>query len=134
MTHTIGSTRALEFEQQDRLVGPEMMNSIITNFVSTLGRLQSSQALCDSLAEQIAELTGFDRVMLYNFNEEQHGTVLSEVNNGHLPSYRGLRFPASDIPKQARELYVLNTTRIIPDATYTPSMLASSTSGAGVAT
>ncbi len=127
MAHCIGSTQALEFEQQDRLVGAEMMNSIITNFVAALGRLQNTQDLCDALTEQIAELTGFDRVMVYSFDDEGHGTVLSEVNNGRLPSYLGLRFPGSDIPQQARELYVLNTTRIIPDASYTPSPLRGST-------
>ena len=131
LTHPIGSSHALEFEQLDRLVGAEMMNSVITNFVATLERLQSEQDLCDALAEQIAELTGFDRVMLYSFNDEDHGTVLSEVNNGVLPTYLGLRFPGSDIPKQARELYILNTTRIIPDATYMPSPLAGSATREG---
>jgi light-regulated signal transduction histidine kinase (bacteriophytochrome) len=127
MAHSIGSTFALEFEQQDRLVGAETMNAVITNFVAALGRLQNSQDLCDALAEQMAELTGFDRVMLYSFDDEGHGTVLSEVNNGRLPSYLGLRFPGSDIPKQARELYILNTTRIIPNANYEPSALRGST-------
>ena len=127
MAHSIGSTFALEFEQQDRLVGAEMMNAIITNFVAALGRFQNSQDLCDALTEQIADLTGFDRVLLYNFDNEGHGTVLSEVNNGRLPSYLDLRFPGSDIPRQARELYVLNTTRIIPDADYKPSPLQGST-------
>jgi PAS domain S-box-containing protein len=126
MVHRIGSTQALEFEQQDRLVGSEMMNAIITNFVATLSQLQNTQDLCDALTEQIAELTQFDRVMLYSFNDEGHGTVLSEVNNGQLPTYLGLHFPASDIPRQARELYILNTTRIIPDATYEPSPLRGS--------
>ncbi len=122
-THCAGSERVLEFELQDQLVGPEMMNGVITNFVATLSRLQNETELCDALARQIADLTGFDRVLLYCFDEEGHGTVLSEVNNGKLPSYLGLRFPSSDIPRQARDLYVLNTVRIIPDATYTPSPL-----------
>lgn len=115
--------RIVEFELQDRLVGPEMMNAVITNFVGKLSRLTTQPTLSEALAEQIAELTGFDRVLLYSFDHEDHGTVLSEINNGRLPSYLGLRFPASDIPKQARALYVLNTVRIIPDAGYTPSPL-----------
>ena len=123
ITHCAGASRVLEFELQDRLVGSEMMNSVITNFVGTLSRLSTQHELCDALAKQFADLTGFDRVLLYNFDEEGHGTVLSEVNNGRLPSYMGLRFPASDIPQQARDLYVLNTVRIIPDAAYTPSAL-----------
>ncbi len=124
VTHCIGQEHALEFEVQERIVGPEMMNSVITNFVSTLGRLSSEHELCEELARQFSELTGFDRVLLYSFNEQGHGTVLCEINNGKLPSYLGLRFPASDIPPQARELYVLNTVRIIPDAEYHPSPLA----------
>ncbi len=122
-THCSGSTRVLEFELQDRLVGPEMMNSVITNFVGTLSRLTTREELCNALVKQIADLTGFDRVLLYSFDEENHGTVLSEINTGPLPSYLGLRFPASDIPQQARDLYVLNTVRIIPNASYTPSPL-----------
>ena len=122
-THCAGPRRMLEFELQDRLVGAEMMNSVITNFVGTLSRLHTEGELCNALAKQIADLTGFDRTLLYSFDQQGHGTVLSEVNTGLLPSYLGLRFPASDIPRQARDLYVLNTVRIIPDATYTPSRL-----------
>jgi PAS domain S-box-containing protein len=119
--HSVGEHNVLEFERQDRLVGPELMNSVITNFVSTLNRIGTEQRLCEVLAEQIAGLTGFDRVLVYSFDEAGHGTVLAEQNNGILPSYLGLRFPASDIPPQARALYVQNTVRIIPSATYTPS-------------
>ena len=46
-----------------------------------------------NLTKQMAELTGFDRVLLYSFNEEGHGTVLSEANNGVLPSGSGLAIP-----------------------------------------
>ncbi len=123
LSHCSGSNRVLDFELQDRLVGPEMMNGVITNFVGTLSRLRTQEEMCDGLAQQIADLTGFDRVLLYAFDDEGHGTVLSERNNGRLPSYLGLRFPATDIPQQARDLYVLNTVRIIPDAGYTPSPL-----------
>jgi light-regulated signal transduction histidine kinase (bacteriophytochrome) len=62
-------------------------------------------------------------VLLYQFDAAGHGTVLAEENDGTLPSYLHLRFPATDIPQQARELYVLNTVRIIPDANYIPSSL-----------
>ncbi|MEK6398450.1 MAG: GAF domain-containing protein, partial [Terriglobus sp.] len=123
ITHCVEGKRVIEFERQDRLVGAEMMNSIITNFVGTLSKLESAQELCDAITSQVALLTGYDRVLLYSFDEEGHGTVLSEKNNGRLPSYLDLRFPASDIPPQARELYVLNTVRIIPDAYATPSPL-----------
>ncbi len=123
VSHCAGRNRMLEFEVQDRLVGPEMMNGVITNFVGKLSRLETQEELCEALAKQVADLTGFDRVLLYSFDEEGHGTVLSEINDGRLPSYCGLRFPASDIPRQARALYILNTVRVIPDGGYTPSPL-----------
>lgn len=121
LTHCVEGKRVLEFERQDRLVGAEMMNAVITNFVGALSKLETTQELCDAITGQVAQLTGFDRVLLYSFDQEGHGTVLSERNSGRLPSYLDLRFPGTDIPQQARELYVLNTVRIIPDADYTPS-------------
>ncbi len=130
VTHCIEGKRILEFERQDRLVGPEMMNSVITNFVATLSKLESAEELCNAVTQQVAQLTGFDRVLLYSFDEEGHGTVLSEANSGRLPSYLDLRFPFSDIPRQARELYVLNTVRMIPNANYTPSPLRAITADA----
>lgn len=59
-------------------------------------------------------------MLLYSFNAAGHGTVLEEATNHVLPSYLDLRFPASDIPAQARALYTANSIRIIPDANYAP--------------
>lgn len=123
VTHRVNSERVLEFELTDRLVSPEMTNHVFTNFVSKLNNLRSEAELCQALTEQIEDLTGFNRILLYRFDEAGHGTVLCEQNDGTLPSYLDLRFPASDIPQQARDLYILNTVRIIPDASYVPSSL-----------
>ena len=126
VTHLVGDLRVLEFERLEHLVSPELMNSVITNFVATLSKLNGEAELLQAITRQVKDLTGFDRVLLYRFDQAGHGTVLTEENNGTLPSYLDLRFPASDIPQQARELYVLNTVRIIPDATYVPSPLRAS--------
>jgi light-regulated signal transduction histidine kinase (bacteriophytochrome) len=123
VTHRVGSERVLEFESLDRLISPELTSQVFTNFVSKLNNLRSQQELCQALAQQVKILTGFNRILLYRFDEFGHGTVLCEESDGVLPSYLNLRFPASDIPQQARELYVLNTVRIIPNALYTPSPL-----------
>ncbi len=123
VTHRVGVERVLEFELLDRLVSPELMNAVITNFVGNLSKPGSEVELCQAIAKQVKDLTGFNRVLVYSFDEVGHGTVLSEENDGKLPSYLGLRFPASDIPQQARALYLLNTMRIIPDAAYKPSPL-----------
>lgn len=70
------------------------------------------------LVEQIADLTGFERVMYYIFREDGDGEVIAEARRGEAyGAYLGLRFPASDIPRIARALYVKNPWRLIPDAT-----------------
>lgn len=85
-------------------------------------------ALTDTIAREVRALTGFDRVMVYRFDEHWHGTVVAEDARPELglDPYLGLRFPASDIPAQARELYTTQWLRSIPDATYTPSPLVPS--------
>jgi light-regulated signal transduction histidine kinase (bacteriophytochrome) len=123
VTHRVDGELVCEFERVDALVSPELTNQVITNFVNKLSKITVEEDLCDAITRQIKILTGFNRILLYRFDEFGHGTVLSEENDGVLPSYLGLRFPASDIPKQARELYLLNTVRIIPDANYVPSPL-----------
>ena len=128
VTSRSSTNRIVEFELLDRLVSPDMTNQVFSNFVGLLSQLGSEQELCDALTRQVRDLTHFNRILLYRFDEVGHGTVISEENDGVLPSYLGLRFPASDIPPQARELYVLNTVRIIPDANYLSSPLRAATS------
>ncbi|WP_341957819.1 ATP-binding protein [Pseudomonas sp. RC10] len=89
----------------------------------TLRRLQSAKTLAelyDISVNEIRALTGYDRVLIYRFQEQGHGQVIAESATPELDAYQGLFFPASDIPEQARELYRLNWLRIIPDAAYVP--------------
>ncbi len=65
-------------------------------------------------------ITGYDRVMVYKFDEEGHGEVLSEERRPDLESYLGNRYPASDIPQIARRLYVRNRVRVLADVNYAP--------------
>lgn len=80
---------------------------------------------------EVRRLTGFDRVLAYRFDSDGHGTVVAEDGTGALPSYLGHRFPASDIPPQARALYCQNRVRLIPDANYQPVPLEPPLIGAG---
>jgi hypothetical protein len=65
----------------------------------------------------IKELTGFHRVMIYQFDADFHGHVVTELVDPRATKdlYRGLHFPASDIPKQARDLYKINKVRLLYD-------------------
>lgn len=123
--HRVSGLFVLEFEHTEQTVSQVELNSVVTNFVSEIEELEDPIALCEAVTRQIRAITGFDRIMLYRFDEEGHGTVLAEDRNDRLPSYLHLHFPASDIPQQARALYVLNRLRIIPDVDYEPSPLVS---------
>jgi light-regulated signal transduction histidine kinase (bacteriophytochrome) len=81
--------------------------------------------LCDEAATQVRHLTGYDRVMIYRFNAEGHGTVVAEAKAEHLMPYLHLRYPASDIPQQARRVYALQRVQVVPDRDYTPVPLLS---------
>ena len=88
-----------------------------------LQRLQAAQdldTLCDALAQEVRDLTGFDRVMVYRFDPDWNGEVVAERRRADLEPFLGLRYPASDIPAQARALYLRNWLRLIPDARYRP--------------
>jgi len=88
-----------------------------------LRRLQAAnglEQLCAIAVEEVRALTGFDRVVAYRFDADAHGQVIAEARDPAMEPFLGLHFPASDIPRQARELYRLNWLRLIPDAAYTP--------------
>ena len=71
----------------------------------------------------VRDVTGFDRVMIYRFDENWNGQVIAEACSDNVLPYLGLHFPASDIPKQARELFKSSRIRLIADVGYTPSSL-----------
>lgn len=76
---------------------------------------KSISALLENTATEVKDIINYDRVMVYKFLEDGHGEVIAEDKNEDLEPFLGLHYPASDIPKQARELYKLNYTRIIAD-------------------
>ncbi|MEM8533543.1 MAG: ATP-binding protein [Chloroflexota bacterium] len=76
---------------------------------------------CQAVANEVHRLTGFDRVMVYRFAAEGHGSVIAESKINALEPFLGLNYPASDIPQQARALYLLNWIRHITDVSYQAS-------------
>jgi light-regulated signal transduction histidine kinase (bacteriophytochrome) len=83
----------------------------------------SLTTLCDDAAAIFRALTGFDRVMIYRFDEEGHGQVLSEARRPELEAFLGNRYPSTDIPHIARRLYERNRVRVLADVTFTPVAL-----------
>lgn len=88
--------------------------------IERVRRQRSIEGLLETAVRQVREFTGFDRVMAYRFREDDSGDVVAEARREELVPYLGQRYPAGDIPAQARRLYVLNTLRMIADIGYTP--------------
>ncbi|WP_043338156.1 HWE histidine kinase domain-containing protein [Belnapia moabensis] len=87
----------------------------VKGMMSRLLRARDLAGMHDRAARQVRAVLGFDRVMIYRFDADGTGEVVGESTAERLDSFRGLRFPASDIPKQARALYCRNWLRLIAD-------------------
>lgn len=122
--HRSAELLILEFEKKEGVppleVSLDALHPRLNAFVEGLHSAASVEELCGLLASDVRHITGFDRALVYRFDHDGHGTVVAEDGNGVLPNYLDLRFPSSDIPAQARELYRRNRLRIIPDAAYEP--------------
>lgn len=90
-----------------------------------ISRLQSLPSrnmslLCDILVKEVSELTGYDRVMVYKFHEDEHGEVIAEYHRPDLEPYLGIHYPATDIPQASRFLFLKNRVRMICDCLASP--------------
>ncbi|EQA97733.1 HWE histidine kinase domain-containing protein [Sphingobium indicum] len=90
-------------------------SSTVRSMVSRLGQTEGMAAFLRDGARQVRALTGFDRVMVYRFAEGGDGEVVAEALRPGIDSFFGLHYPASDIPAQARALYLRNIFRVIAD-------------------
>lgn len=89
-------------------------------FVRAIDRSQTLQELCQRMAEQVRNVTGYDRVMIYRFDANYNGEVFAESKADGLEPLLHLHYPHTDIPAQARELYLRNHIRVIADVHYKP--------------
>ncbi|EAW13553.1 putative sensor histidine kinase/response regulator [Aspergillus clavatus NRRL 1] len=91
--------------------------SILSQIQDQLGRAKTLDSLLNTTTGLVKELTGFHRVMIYQFDVNWNGTVVAELVDpkASVDLYKGLHFPASDIPKQARDLYRINKVRLLYD-------------------
>ena len=123
IAHARGGVIILELETVDseaKLAFNDLY-AFIRDFVSNLQHAPTPARLAALASAEVRKITGFDRVLVYQFDEEWNGTVVGEsLNPEAYAPYMDLRFPAADIPRQARELYRLNRWRLIVDANYQP--------------
>lgn len=99
------------------------VSSLVRSMISRIQSTPSLDAILREGARQVRMLTGFDRVMVYRFAQSGAGEVVAEALEPGIESFLGLNFPATDIPKQARALYVRNIFRIISDVDDVPCVI-----------
>ncbi|QCR22056.1 GAF domain-containing protein [Pontibacter sp. SGAir0037] len=95
----------------------------IKYITSELKQATSTADTAQVAAEALKEFTGFDRVLFYQFDPQWNGIVIAQAKEEEMDDYMDLRFPASDVPKQARDLYFKNPYRLIPTREYEPVRL-----------
>ncbi len=120
MAHRHDGRIVVEIEPASAENDYEMALARAQAVVCNLRRTASLGELCDRAAREIRALTGYDRVMVYRFDADGHGQVVAEDRLPGLESYLDLRYPATDIPAQARRLYLLQRVRTIGRVDYEP--------------
>ncbi|MFN6570234.1 ATP-binding protein [Dendronalium sp. ChiSLP03b] len=84
--------------------------------INQLEKTSNLRDFCQIIVQEVRKVTGFDRVMLYKFDDDGHGSVVAEEKLESMEPYLGLHYPESDIPKPARKLFASNLIRLIPDS------------------
>ena len=95
-------------------------SAMVRAMISRLNQSEGMAAYFREGARQVRALTGFDRVMVYRFDDQGSGEVVAESLKPGTDSFLGLHYPASDIPAQARRLYLRNIFRVIEDVNAVP--------------
>lgn len=91
-----------------------------SQFLSYMNATHTLKELCEMVVKGTREITGYDRVMVYRFDKDYNGEVFAESVRDDLEPFLGLHYPHTDIPAQARELYMQNLLRLIVDIDYKP--------------
>lgn len=117
--HMNGSMIVVEGEESGDETATDA-GSAIRAMMARIDATTDTESFYREGARQVRALTGFDRVMVYRFDRDGSGTVVAESARSGIGSFLDLRYPASDIPQQARKLYVRTPFRIIADVDAVP--------------
>ncbi len=86
--------------------------------VQRFSEAASIGTLTDGVVQCVRDIVGYDRVMVYRFDPDGHGKIIAEARDPRLDTLLGHRYPATDIPQRARELYLRNRVRVLVDVHY----------------
>lgn len=111
--HRYKSVTIIELEPASNVAQPLHTAQLMIDRIREADNVDS---LISRTTRLVKAILGYDRVMIYRFEQDGAGKVISEAKQPELESFLGQYFPASDIPQQARALYLKNTLRIISDS------------------
>ena len=115
-----GAHICVDIEPVRHCPGPGTPVTLAQSVLETFSHAATRADLCDLAVQGLRSITGYDRVMAYRFGPDGHGEVIAEACAPQLEPYLGLRYPASDIPPQARRLYLRQRVGAIADSSYQP--------------
>ena len=120
IAHTNPDLLIFELEPKGDTTHPVIYQQQLTDIVTELSAANDKQDMCDRAAALLKEFLGYDRVMIYRFDENWNGAIVSEAREANLESWLGLNYPATDIPQQARKLFLKQGVRIIANVADIP--------------
>lgn len=120
VAHRFGGVLFLELEPTtlEKDIGFQNLYPLVRSFMSNVRSVTTLSGLAQVAADEVRRITGYGRVLIYRFDSNWNGNVIAESRDSHYPSFLDLWFPASDIPRQARELYTKNRIRLISNSSY----------------
>ena len=133
IVHVHRGVRFLELlDPGEEAVGDPALPAVESALGAVAAGLDSDAPLrhfAQTVAGQFRALSGYDRVMVYRFDAEWNGEVVAEALDAELEPYLGLWYPSSDIPAQARELYLKTRVRVLADVAAPPAPLVPADGG-----
>ena len=123
LVHSKGDYLIVELEQAGQKSSFLQVQQQLKFVMAEINLAQSVKEASEIMVRALKKIAGFDRVLMYQFDKNWNGSVIAEVREEGMEPYIGLKFPASDIPRQARALYLKNPYRLIPNREYTPVRL-----------
>jgi len=116
----------VEIEKQPAAGAESSFTALYQLLRSSVSKIEAApdiREVCTIAADELKRISGFDKVMIYAFDKDWNGNVLAEAREPDMEPYLGFTFPASDIPKPARDMYLKNPYRFIPDREFKPVKL-----------
>ena len=115
-----GDRVCIDFEPVRLDAGQQPQEDLLRSVLDSFKSATSQDSLCALAVAGLQTISGYDRVMAYRFDRTGPGSVVAEAHAPHLESWLGRRYPASDIPAQARRQYMLQRVGAVADSRYEP--------------